>query len=88
MGNKTQANAFLSFTTPLGADVLIVDSVSGSEGLSQPFHFELSLISEQHDIPFDKIVGQRVTLRLDVIDGLPVYRYINGFVSRFRQERS
>jgi len=88
MGNKTQANAFISLTTPLGANVLIVDSMSGSEALSQPFHLELSLLSERHDIPFDKIVGQRVTLRMDVIDGKPVYRYINGFVARFRQERA
>ena len=88
MGNKTQDNAFISLTTPLGPHVLVVESLSGSEGLSQPFQFELALVSEQHDIQFDKIIGQRVSLQLDIIDGLPVQRHINGFVARFRQEHS
>jgi len=88
MGKKTQDNAFISLTTPLGPNVLVLESLSGSEGLSQPFQFELSLVSNQTDIPFDKIVGQRVSLKLDLVDGLPMHRYVNGFVARFRQERS
>lgn len=88
MRKKTQDNSFLHLTTPLGPDVLVIDSLSGSEGLTQPFHFELSLLSERSDIAFDKIVGQRVSLRIDLVDGLPIHRYVNGFVSRFRQERS
>ena len=88
MRKKTQDNSFLHLTTPLGPDVLVIDSLSGSEGLTQPFHFELSLLSEKSDIAFDKIVGQRVSLRIDLVDGLPIHRYVNGFVSRFRQERA
>lgn len=88
MGKKTQDNTFISLTTPLGPNALIVESLSGSEGLSQPFQFELSLLSEQRDVAFDKIVGQRVSLKLDLVDGMPMHRHINGFVARFRQERS
>lgn len=88
MPKKSQDNTFISLTTPLGPDELVIDSFSGSEGLSHPFQFELSLLSEKHDIAFDKIVGQRVTIQMDLVDGLPIHRFINGFVARFRQERA
>ena len=81
----TQARRLLSFTTPLGEDVLLLRALQGQEGISTLFRFDLELLAED-DIPFDKIVGQNVTIRLALAEDHE--RYINGFVSRFSQGRS
>lgn len=85
---KTQDNTFISLKTPLGRDALIVESFVGVEELSSPFVFELDLVSEDPSIAFDKLVGQRVTLIMEVMDGTPMHRYVNGIVSRFVQRHS
>src|SRR5439155_3673635 len=43
-------------------------------------------LSENSNISFDSIVGQRVTIRVYLSDGSD--RYFNGFVSRFSQAGS
>lgn len=82
---KTQDNTFLSIKTPLGPHVLLLDSFQGEEELSHPFRFELELLSEDPSIAFDQIVGQRVSVCVEVVDGTEQKRYINGFISRFSQ---
>jgi type VI secretion system secreted protein VgrG len=82
----TQENRLLSVTTPLGEDVLLLRGLTGQEGLSQLFHFGLDLASENPAIPFDQMVGQRVTIAMLLADGSK--RYINGFVNRFAQRDS
>ncbi|MGH9618280.1 MAG: hypothetical protein ACRD45_01030, partial [Bryobacteraceae bacterium] len=42
----TQANRLLSLTSPAGADVLLLNSFGGQEGISRPFQFALEMISE------------------------------------------
>jgi len=81
----TQDNRLLSIETPLGKDVLILAGVSGTEGLSIPFAFELSLVSEDSAINFKDIIGKGVTLSLELADGKT--RYIHGVIARFSQER-
>jgi type VI secretion system secreted protein VgrG len=79
----TQENRELAIGTPLGEDVLLLRSMSGTERLSQPFEYQLELSSEDYQIDATKIVGQNVTIRLDLFAGRS--RYFNGFVSRFTQ---
>jgi type VI secretion system secreted protein VgrG len=79
----TQAHRFIAVATPLGEDVLLLQSFSYSESLGSLFSLELKLISQKTDIPFSDIVGQNVTLRLN-LSGDEV-RYFNGYVSRFSQ---
>ena len=73
----------ITIETPLGDDALLLRGFTGQEGLSQLFHFHLDLISENPAIPFDRMLRQRVTLRMALADG--GYRYIHGVVSRFAQ---
>ena len=80
---KTQENRAIAIDTPLGKDVLLLQSMSGSERLGQMFHFELELLSEKYDITFADIVGQNITIRLNLSDG--EIRYFNGYISRFTQ---
>lgn len=81
----SQDQRFVRIDTPLGADVLIPESFTGSEGISSLFRFELNLFSEKHDIAFDEIIGKPVVLSLSLADG--GMRYFNGIVSRFSQGR-
>src|ERR1043165_553927 len=79
----TQGNRHIAVATPLGPDVLLLRAVSGREGVSQLFSYELDLLSEiDRAIDFDTIVGKNVTVRMRQAGGT---RFINGIVRRFSQ---
>ncbi len=82
----TQKDRLISLQTPLGEDVLLLQTFRGYEGISQLFRFQLDLLSENPSVAFDQIVGQRVTITIKLADGSE--RCINGFVSRFAQSRT
>ena len=67
-------------STPLGEDELLISEFEGSERLSRPFHFTLTMRSERDDITPDKLVGKRVTLRVETADD---ERHWTGMVSTF-----
>jgi len=83
-GNYTQENRLISIDTPLGDDVLLLAHLSGYEAVSRLFKFNLDLLSEKKNISFDQIVGQQVTISMQLADGVNE-RYFNGYVSRFAQ---
>ena len=63
--------------------MLLLRGFTGSEAISQLFHFDLDLLSENDSIKFQDVVGKNVTLRIFDADGKE--RHWNGFVSRFSQ---
>ena len=69
MGNLTQANRMAALKTPLGEDVLVLKSFSGSEGLGELFEFQIDAFSEQKSIDFDDALGQPCTVRLKTYQG-------------------
>ena len=77
-----QAGRALRIDTPLGADAVLLRSISGQEAVSQLFRYQLELLSEDDALSFDGIVGKNVTVHLQTIDG---ERGINGYISRFSQ---
>jgi type VI secretion system secreted protein VgrG len=79
----TQGGQFISVTTPLGDDVLLLQKLTGQEGISQLFKFQLELASEKAPIRLELIIGQPVTVSMTLSDGSK--RYLNGFVSQFAQ---
>jgi type VI secretion system secreted protein VgrG len=79
----TQKNRELAIDTPLGEDVLLLIGMSGTEQLGQPFEYRLELASDNHQIQAKDIVGQNVTIRLEL--GAGRTRYFNGHVNRFTQ---
>ena len=79
----TQDNRFISIETSLGKDVLLLLRFQGQEHVSRPFHFVMSLLSENPNLAFEKLVGQRISFSLGLSDSSK--RYWNGFVSRFLQ---
>jgi len=84
MAAATQKNRLLGIKTPLGNDVLLLQNFNGREGLSQLFSFDIEMLSEKkHDINHDDIVGQSVTVELELHSGDK--RYFNGIVNSFVQ---
>lgn len=83
----TQENRYLSVTTPLGEDTLLLSAVRGAERLSDLFRYELEMVSEESDIDFSAIVGQTVTAKIEMSDGSNT-RYVDGLVTEFSQHDS
>jgi type VI secretion system secreted protein VgrG len=84
MATYTQSERPLEITTPLGKDVLLLTKFKGHETISQLFHFELEMHAEISSVvKFEKILGQAVTIRMDLTNGEK--RYWNGIVSKFSQ---
>jgi type VI secretion system secreted protein VgrG len=80
----TQLHRLLALDTPLGKDVLLLQGLSGHEGISRLFSYDLDVLAyDNASITFKEIVGQKVTITIQLPDGTP--RYINGYVSRFTQ---
>lgn len=80
----SQTDRAAAIYTPLGKDVLLFLSMTASEQLGRLFEYNVSLVSDNFSINIPDILGQNVTIRLDLPD---IYskRYFNGFVSSFLQ---
>ena len=86
MANYEQTDRPLKITTPLGPDILLITGFQGQEEISRLFNFKVDLIAAQtHEVRFDQIIGQSVTLEMRLLDGDK--RYFNGIVTRFSQGR-
>jgi len=84
MPKYTQEDRMIAISTPLGVDSLLLEVVAGREAISELFEFQLELLAEpETTIAFDKVLGQAVTMRVDLPDGTK--RFINGIVNRFAQ---
>ncbi len=84
MPKYTQDRRPIRVDTPLGKDVLLLTGFSVSEAISQPFTFHLDMLAEGNPaVPFDKMLGQGVTIKLELPERKQ--RYFNGIISRFSQ---
>lgn len=83
MGEYTQENRLIKVDTPLGHDVLLLRSFTGTEGISQLFRFELEMLSENRSIAFADIVGKNACIAVVLPDRK--VRYIHGIISEFTQ---
>src|SRR4051812_42563100 len=73
----------MEIATPLGEDVLLFHGMQGREELGRLSEYQLALLSKRSDINLDEILGQNVTIRLELPDDSS--RYFNGYVTRFAQ---
>ncbi|GLC96237.1 hypothetical protein Tamer19_56460 [Cupriavidus sp. TA19] len=78
---STQSDSFATVTTPFGDNVLLLDGFAGREALSEPFSFQLRMRSADKALDGSRIVGQKVTVRLQRPGGF--LRCFNGIVTRF-----
>jgi len=73
----------MQIKTPLGDDALLFHRMSAREELGRLSEFQVELLSPQAALDFDKILGQGVTVKLELPQDKT--RYFNGFVTRFVQ---
>ena len=83
----TQDNVYLSLTTSLGKDVLILNRFRGEEAFSDLFEFEaevyeVSAAGDDSAMDFSSILSQSVTIALNFQGNT---RYINGIVTQVTQ---
>jgi type VI secretion system secreted protein VgrG len=80
----TQENRAMEVTTPLGKDKLLLVGFTGQESISRLFSFHVDLLAENNtDIAFDKLLGQKITIRLDLLERDK--RHFNGICIRMVQ---
>ncbi|NJD06638.1 MAG: type VI secretion system tip protein VgrG [Methylococcaceae bacterium] len=77
----TQSQRNIQISTPLGPDKLLFYRMAGSEQLSALFEYDVELLSPDSDIDPEQLLGQNVTIKLELPQG--GWRYFNGHVSRF-----
>lgn len=78
----TQQNREIEIISPLGPDVLLLRDVTITEELGRLFTINLELGSAE-DINFEDLLGQNISIRLNLISGR---RYFNGFVGSLSQD--
>jgi type VI secretion system secreted protein VgrG len=80
----TQQNRELEITTPLGVDVLLIRDMTVTEELGRLYTINVELNSLE-DIDFLNLLGQNVTVRLDLPNGR---RFFNGYVGSISQSEN
>ncbi|MCC2657639.1 MAG: type secretion protein Rhs [Panacagrimonas sp.] len=61
-------NRWIDVETPLAPGTLVVESVTGTETLGRMFEYEIFAVSEKADIEFDDVLGQHITLMVELND--------------------
>jgi type VI secretion system secreted protein VgrG len=79
----TQAGRPLAVTTPLGPDVLLLESIHATEAVSQPYEILLDLLSLDQSVKSSDLLKKPMTVTFE--DGAGNKRYMHGLVRRFVQ---
>jgi len=72
----------LDIQTPLGPKAILLLHLAASERLGHLSEFRLQLKSKQPDIGAEKMLGQNVTMRVEMSDPEQP-RYFNGYITRW-----
>ncbi|HEX8406726.1 MAG TPA: type VI secretion system tip protein TssI/VgrG [Duganella sp.] len=78
-----QAGGLMTLSSPLGEHDLLLDSMEGSEGLSELFKFSLHMRSGSTSLDATAVIGKDMTVAI-AIPGAAT-RHVSGMVSRFVQ---
>ncbi|MGH7070600.1 MAG: type VI secretion system Vgr family protein [Acetobacteraceae bacterium] len=84
---RTEAEQFtedghpLAIETPLGNDHLLLTSLQGDEGLSRLFAYKIEMVSADHAITPESLIGRNVKILVSA--GRQHYRPIHGVIRRF-----
>jgi type VI secretion system secreted protein VgrG len=75
-----QADRPISVTSPLGEDVLLFYRMTATEALGRLFVFDLEVLSEDHNIKLEELLGQSMAVHLELAGGSR--RHFHGIVSQ------
>lgn len=76
-----QDDRIFEITSPFGPDAVLLQRCEGREALSEPFEFNLTLLSTNGNLSYDKILGLPLTLTVGKSDG--DNRNFHGIVTAF-----
>jgi type VI secretion system secreted protein VgrG len=80
----TQADRPIQITTALQENDLLIEKLAGQEFVSSLFSFQVDLLaSNSTDVPFEKLLGQEATVRLQLPDNRE--RYFSGIINWVNQ---
>jgi type VI secretion system secreted protein VgrG len=78
-----QQHRQVAITTALGPDALVLNRFTVHERMNAPFDLQAELAAVDGSVDYNKIVGNKATIRLEL--GAKGTRYFNGYISRFVQ---
>ncbi len=73
----------LDIETPLGPGAFILTAFSGSEHMARLSEFRVQLKSKRPDITGEQMLGQNVTVRLELPASMHTARYFNAYITRW-----
>ena len=79
MSNLTQDQRLLAIESPLAKDELLLTSFEGSEYISDLFEFQIDVLSSNHAIQPEDLIGKTVTITIQN----DIKRSFNGYISSF-----
>jgi len=79
MSELTQDQRSIAITTPLAKDELLLTSFEGTEYISDLFEFQIEVLSKNHAIKPEQLIGKTVTINIQNDQK----RTFNGYISRF-----
>ena len=82
----TQADRPFRIKTPLGDDVLLLESFEGDEAISRPFQYIVKMLSENPALDLKGLLKKPVVLTMKLPDDTE--RHIHGNISRISQLES
>src|SRR4051812_33783037 len=77
-----QDDRLITIETPLGKDKLLLTALAGEETISQLFVYQLEMLSADHAISAESLIGRSVKVVITSEDGRT--RPIHGMVAQFR----
>lgn len=80
MSSINQEKRMIRTKCPLGKDTFIATALTGEENISKPYRYQISLLSDNHDIAQSDIVGKPFTASIHYSE---TERHIDGFVTHF-----
>jgi type VI secretion system secreted protein VgrG len=85
MASLKQTDRLMQFSSPLGKDVLLIESLDGAEGISRLFEYHVELLATA-DTTIDpkSVVGAKVAVAIALNDAKGS-RWVNGIVASFEQ---
>ena len=85
MASFKQSDRLMQFSSPLGKDVLLIESFEGVEGISRLFEFHVELLAVSGtDVDPKALVGHKVSVAIGLND-VQGTRWVNGVVASFEQ---
>ncbi|HSU88644.1 MAG TPA: type VI secretion system tip protein TssI/VgrG, partial [Terriglobia bacterium] len=78
-----EGESLLAITTPLGDGKFDVVNMRGDDQMSGMFYYRVEVTSKDEAIDFSQLIGQGVTVNLDLGEDEP--RYMNGICTRVTQ---